>query len=333
MNGADTSRTGETLIPKAAWNGVVSRRHLEGLGLSSNAFDWQVRRGRLLPIGQGAYAVGRPVEGERATLAAALVVAGPEAALAGRSAAAIWRILEWTSMVDIVRSEPRRPARFRLDGTGLAHPRWVSVRQSRFLGPEDVTRVAGFPVTTVPRTLLDMAGRVDYGVLQAAFDEAGRRNLLRRDELERFLRRGSGWQGIGRYRAAVRGHLPRVEETESALEVKFLRLCSSAAIPMPEPNQSVLEFRVDCLWRDSKLVVELDGYEFHQGRAAFERDRERDSRLRLAGYRVLRFTWRQIEGRPEKIVALLMKELEYGPGGEQTATGERSAGSGPARAR
>jgi very-short-patch-repair endonuclease len=97
--------------------------------------------------------------------------------------------------------------------------------------------------------------------------------------------------------------------TESELEGRFLRLCARAGLPLPEPNRHVLGYRVDCLWPERRLVVELDGYEFHRGRDAFESDRERDSRLRLAGYLVLRFTWRQVMDRPGQVVALLFQEL------------------------
>jgi very-short-patch-repair endonuclease len=91
--------------------------------------------------------------------------------------------------------------------------------------------------------------------------------------------------------------------TRSAAEVRMLALVRAAQLPPPEPNASVGRFEVDLLWRDHGLVVEVDGYAFHRGRAAFERDRARDAQLAAAGLRVVRVTWRQLIDEPEAVVA------------------------------
>jgi very-short-patch-repair endonuclease len=84
--------------------------------------------------------------------------------------------------------------------------------------------------------------------------------------------------------------------SRSELERRFLRLCRRHRLPTPEVNVRVGPFIVDFLWRDQRLIVETDGYRFHRGRSAFEEDRARDVELKLRGYEVLRFMYRQVVG-------------------------------------
>jgi len=97
--------------------------------------------------------------------------------------------------------------------------------------------------------------------------------------------------------------------TRSEAERKLLRLIRAADLPVPETNARVHRYRVDLLWRDAKLVVEVDGYRFHSSRAAFERDRARDATLVAVGYAVVRVTWRQLVERPEIVVARISAAL------------------------
>lgn len=299
----------DSLILQASRRGLVTRRRLLELGLTAAAIDWRIDAGRLLPLGNGVYAVGRPAVGREAIWTAALLATGPGALLAGRSAATAWGIVRREGVVEVLRPRCRRPPAFRLGSPGLTAGRWVRVRSSRCLGDLDVARTCGIPVTSVPRTLLDLAGSMDESAFQAAFNEADRRRLLDRHDLARYSARGKGWKGAALFREAVRTRSPEVARSESELEAMFLRLCAAARLPAPEPNQRVLDFRVDCLWRDPALVVELDGYEFHRGRMAFEKDAARDNRLKRAGYQVLRFTWHMVEKRAEEVVDLVSQEL------------------------
>jgi hypothetical protein len=102
---------------------------------------------------------------------------------------------------------------------------------------------------------------------------------------------------------------PELASTESELEGLFLSLLSKAGLPLPTPNQELLDYRVDCLWRSRSLVVELDGYAFHRGRMATERDVWRDNRLRMAGYRVIRFTYDMVVNHGDDVIALVSREL------------------------
>jgi very-short-patch-repair endonuclease len=84
------------------------------------------------------------------------------------------------------------------------------------------------------------------------------------------------------------------DRTRTELEQRMLALCRRHRLPRPEVNVKLDRFEVDFLWRDQRLVVEVDGWGSHRTRTAFEEDRARDARLEVLGYRVVRFTWRQL---------------------------------------
>ena len=88
-------------------------------------------------------------------------------------------------------------------------------------------------------------------------------------------------------------------------------LCRSAALPLPQTNVRRAGWEVDAVWEAQRLVVEVDGHKFHSTRARFERDRRKDADLRLAGYRVLRLTWRRLTREPDLVVALLAGALAH----------------------
>jgi very-short-patch-repair endonuclease len=167
----------------------------------------------------------------------------------------------------------------------------------------------GIPVTSLARTLLDIAAILSPDGLRRAFEQAERMRLLDVHALHtaggRSLRR--------RERRAVNALLAEGGEpfaTRSELERQFAELCRQANLPMPALNAVVAGYEVDAVWMRQRLVVELDGYEFHHTRAAFERDRARDITLQLAGYRVLRITSRRLHREPDGIIAALRALLE-----------------------
>lgn len=166
------------------------------------------------------------------------------------------------------------------------------------------------PVTTVARTLLDLAEVVDRRMLERAFGEAERRGLLKLAELERVCAAARGRRGLKPLRRLMaeagrpRGRTP--------LEDKVLALCYKHRLPIPETNVIVLGCEVDCFWPDQKLMVEADSFEFHAHRSAFERDRERDAEMQVAGYHVMRLTHRRLEREPAKVAAQLRHLLGRG---------------------
>jgi Protein of unknown function (DUF559) len=168
----------------------------------------------------------------------------------------------------------------------------------------DVIVPRGIPVTSVSRTLLDLAEVVRVNLLERAFETAERLNLLDLMAIEELLSRCLRHRGRRALIDVLRRHrVPFM--TRSELERAFLELCRDAGLPLPLLNVIVEGFEVDAVWLECKLVVELDSHEFHLTRAAFERDRVRDANLQLAGYRVIRITHRRLQDEPEAIVATL----------------------------
>jgi hypothetical protein len=171
----------------------------------------------------------------------------------------------------------------------------MRVHRTRSLPSEEVTIHDGFPVTTVARTIVDLAGCLRPVELERAVETAERLGLFDLRAVERACARGSGRAGVRVLRALLTTwREPPLARSE--LEREFQVGCEQRALPLPSFNVMVHGQEVDALWEEQGVVVELDGWEYHRTRAAFERDRARDATLVAAGYRVLRFTWRQLRG-------------------------------------
>ena len=161
------------------------------------------------------------------------------------------------------------------------------------------------PVTSISRTLLDLAQVSPQRQLRRALDESERLGLFDLRALERLIARSNGHRGLGRLKAAIRDYRGPPPITRSELERLFLDLCHEAGLPRPQTNTLVEGYEVDAAWLDHRLVVELDSHEYHGTRAAFENDRVRDAILQAAGYRVIRITHRRMEDAPADVVRLL----------------------------
>lgn len=171
----------------------------------------------------------------------------------------------------------------------------------------------GIPVTSVSRTLLDLASVLTEPQLERALNEAEVLRLTDRlsvpDLLERYpRRRGSAvLRALFRDRIAVRG------VTRSEMERRFLAVLGSTDLPRPRRNAYVSVqgrfFEADCLWAAQRLIVELDGRESHGTDLAFEKDRERDRLLLVEGWRVARVTWRQLRDDAPAVIADLRELL------------------------
>jgi hypothetical protein len=158
---------------------------------------------------------------------------------------------------------------------------------------------------------LDIASVVRFTELRRALAEAEYLRLVTLDEVEEVL--GRGRPGSAALRVALECHRPELAHTRSLLEEKFVLLCEIHSITPPEMNVWVAGHLVDALWRDQRVVVELDGHAAHGTSTALERDRRRDLDLRAAGYTVLRYTWTQVTQDPEMVVADLRTHLYAAP--------------------
>lgn len=279
-------------------HGVVARHQLAALGIGDGAIKARLRLGQLHSIHRGVYSVGHQRLTMRGVWLAAVLASGEGALLSHRSAAALW---------------------------GLMRPRWSPVEVTSChgrAGRDDLllhrSRVevderaveAGIPVTSLPRTLLDLAEVIDGVRLKRAFEEADRLKLLRIPALEQVCARAGRRKGL----IALRHLLNTAHEPvngRSPLENRFAEFCLEhlADLPAPLTNVSILDQEVDAYWPGHRLVVELDGFGYHGHRAAFERDRARDAAMQAEGYRVIRLTHRQLETEALRISTQLRKLL------------------------
>jgi hypothetical protein len=229
---------------------------------------------------------------------AAVLACGEEALLSHRSAAALWGLAPYAgSWIDVTAPGSRRAPRDKLIvHGGVVHPEERGVHDA-------------IPVTSVARTLLDLAEIVDRRRLERAVEEAERLHLFDLRAVERACERNRGRHGLRPLLALLPGLSP-APETRSVLERQFVAFCREAGLPTPVMNAEVAGFEVDALWPRAGLVVELDGYAFHGTRAAFERDRARDAALQVAGYRVLRLTHRRLTTEPATVEQLIRPLLD-----------------------
>jgi hypothetical protein len=264
-------------------HGVVSRDQLRELGLSVEAIEGRLRRGRLHRVHQGVYSVGRPSVHGTGLLVAALLACGERAVLSHRSAAAVWCIRPSASRrVEVTAPDRRR----RVKG--------ILVHRNQ-LDPGDTTEHEEIPVTTPGRTLVDLADVLSRRALERAFDEA---EHLRLDCSGLTPVRGR--EGYGRLLHVLEHHEPGSTRTRSRLEERFLELCEAHGLPRPLVNTMIDGKEVD--FRFGRLIVEVDG-EPHRTKRAFESDRARDAELAVLGYRVIRVTETRMERAPGEVAA------------------------------
>lgn len=272
---------------------MVGRRQLVRLGAARGTIDDWVANGRLHAIHRGVYAFGHEAITEKGRLLAAVLACGPGAVLSHRSAGALWKLRPWRSPIVEV-TVPRESA---------PRPRRTIVHRTRHLPATQVTTLDGLPVTTVARTLLDLAEVLERRALERTLDEAQYLRLLNLTSLDAAVRSAPGRRGPARLKAALEAHRPGTTRTRSELEEGFLALCDHHGLPRPEVNQTHESYLVDFRWPEADLIVEVDGRAAHHTPIAFERDHERDVNLALSDARVLRFTYRQVTRRPAWVAA------------------------------
>jgi very-short-patch-repair endonuclease len=281
-------------------HGVVSRTQLLEAGFAPGAIVRRMGRGRLHPIHRGVYAVGHRVLTIEGRWMAAVLAGGGGAGLSHWSAAEL--------------SELRRRS-----GRGIhvtcrrrcARP-GLHMHESE-LPADELTVIDGIPVTTVARTLLDLAAVMPPHLVQQAAGQAERRLLADSPSLPELLERHRGRRGIAELRRVLADSRLGLDLSRSELEDRFIAFVEARGLPRPQVNAAVhlggRRFEVDCLWRDRRLVVELDSRAFHLDPVAFENDRARDRALIGAGFRTIRITWRQLEREPDALAADLRTTL------------------------
>jgi len=260
---------------------VVSVGQIRALRLDKDWVRRQVEGGRLHRLHRGVYAVGHTSTTKHGRYMGAVLACGRGAVLSHRSAADLWGIRRCDTSIAV--TVPR----------GRAGAAGLEVHRCRRLTEEDIRVQDGIPLTSVPRTLLDMAPVLTPVQLGRAVDRAERLDLLDATAIEALYVRASGHRGIGLLQRTLDAWQPR--ETRSELEDRFQDLVNAAGIPSPRFNVLVDGERdlheVDAVWPGRRLVAQLDGFAYHRTRRDRERDAATDADLELAGYRVVRLTW------------------------------------------
>ena len=274
-------------------HGAVTRRQLLGIGLTSDAIAHRVANGRLHPVMRGVYAVGRPELSQGGRWMAAVLRCGPAAVLSHASAAAAWGI----------RPQGNGPIEVSVAANASSRPRGVRVHRRADLRQCDVAVLDGIPLTNPVMTLVDLAIRLKPRELEAAINEADKRNLVAQETLRHQLGDLPPHPGSAKLRRLL--DRDTFVLTDSELERRFVPIAREVGLPVPLTGEHMKGFRVDFFWPDLGLVVETDGLRYHRTPAQQARDRLRDQAHAAAGLTALRFSHAQVRYEPAHVRATL----------------------------
>ena len=275
------SITGDAWAVATSQHDVIAHRQLRELGYTHDAIRHRLLTGRLFVLWRGVYAVGRPTVTPRGLWKAATLACGPGSALDGESGLALWD----------VRSSEGKEIEVAVPGDGGRRLAGIRVRRLRGLA-DQVTEIDGIPVLSLPPLFVQLAGRVKPGALEAAINEADKKDLIHIERLRHEIEAFTGRRGV----AALRQALDRATFcfTDSELERAMRPIFKAAKLRGYATQQRVNGYRVDFYFPELNLVIETDGGRFH--RTAFQQasDRRRDQAHTLANTAFLRFTHGQI---------------------------------------
>ena len=280
---------------------------LRDLGYAkSTVVEWSAA-GRLHSMHRGVYAVGYRRLDWYGWCWAAVLAAEPHetdevvwpAVASHLSAAYLWGLLRYRPETMHVTAPTRRRAKRRF-----------RVHFSSILEAEDRGIREGLPVTALPRTLLDLAITARPEQLEGYLERAEKRGLFDLAAVEALLTRCGGHRGRGRLARALAIYRPDPAFTRSRFERRFRHLVSAAGLPAPSMNFNVAEYELDAYWPDLRFAVELDLFETHGSRAAFERDRRRQEELKLLGVEMIRITRLRLEREPDAVIRNLAVLLQ-----------------------
>lgn len=281
-------------------HGVVSRSQIEALGVDDGFAERSAASGRLHRIHRGVYAVGHAALTREGRWMAAVLAVGEGAVLSHLSAALLWGIVDRAVQVIHVLAA---------DGGSRDRPGLV-IHRSRHLPPEHRTERDGIPVTTVARTLLDLAALLPPKRVRYAVEAADRDGLLDVPALVALCDVSPGRKGTGVLRRLALEQRGAVHRTKSPPEAAFLRLCMDHGLPEPLVNSRLHGYEVDFHWPGARLGVEIDTYTYHRSWAQRQRDLERDADLAVRGVKVVRFTRERVEGAASIVAAQVAALLE-----------------------
>lgn len=284
-------------------HGLVRTSDAARLGLSEQQLWRRVRSGRLERVGRGVVRIaGAPRTRHQEVLAATWLAGGPASHRTAAELVGLWH--------------DRHPPEVTVARAGVHELPGMVIHRSRDLDRARLVRRFGIRCTDVDRTLVDLGAVVPVRRVEQVLHDALVRRLTTLDavtaEYLSLSRRGR--HGCGPIGAVLRSVDPLVQEAESRLEVVLLAVIRDHGLPEPELQYEVTaggrSFRLDVCYPAHRLFIEGDGFGVHGTRTAFEEDRWRQNLLVVDGWRVLRFTWRQLLQRPAEVAAHIRRGLE-----------------------
>jgi very-short-patch-repair endonuclease len=272
-------------------------------GWSAGSIEKRIHSGRLHRLYAGVYSLmPRQLMRHQGWWMAAVLASGTEALLSHQTAAALWGIRGYSGGAIHV-TVPHKSTSTKRIRRHFSHV------------PDDERAMEeGIPVSSVHRTIFDLASMASVDEVVAMIKEAEYLNRWDRLSLLDLLERYPGKRGSRKIRFA----LQRLKEEppgrkRSRLEERFAPFLRRHSLPLPRFNDWILlgpkRYQVDCHWPDLRLIVELDGWEGHSSRSAFQDDRSRDRALHAAGFSIVHLTWNQLDVKPEEVASDLRKLL------------------------
>jgi hypothetical protein len=285
-------RTVEEILGRIATrqHGVVTWSQLLRVGVSKEEIKRRVSARALLREHRGVYRVGHRAPSVEARYLAAVLACGEGARLSGLAAGHLWGLLKGSAPPP----EVTAPTQRRVKG--------IKTKRNRRGDARDATTRHGIPITTVPRTLVDLSSVLSFDDLARACHEAGVKHRTTPRQVEAVLARRPSTPGAAKLRRVLRGE---ARVALSRLESRFLELLREAGLPLPETNRPAGGRRVDCRWPDHRLTVELDSYTYHSSRHAWELDRRREREAHARGDDFRRYTHGDVFDAPR----LMLSEL------------------------
>jgi very-short-patch-repair endonuclease len=259
-------------------HGIVHGKQLRKAGLTKQGIRRRVEAGWLVPKYHGVYAVGHTALTDRSHLIAAVYAAGEEALAGYRAAGGLWGILRGWQPIEV--TAPRS----RVSGKGF------TLHRSRLIHPEDRALIDNIPVTSLARTLVDLADVLSEERLADAVHEAEIRGLFDLKKVERVLARLPGRKGRHKLKRVLSAYRDVQPFVRSRAERRVLAMCEQHGLPRPQVNSWIGRYEVDFVWPDANLALEFDGGAVHRTTKAFYEDRKRDRFLAAQGIHVVRAT-------------------------------------------
>lgn len=283
----------EEKLLAVAVHGNVTTEQLLAAGVTKSAIAYRTRQKRLFRVHRGVYALGRPPSRPLERAAAAVLACGADAALSHSSALTLWGLAKrWGEPFHVA-----VPTRHKRSG--------IVVHEITNLTRTDIRSHSGIRVTSPARALLDSAPALTTKRLRRAMADARRAGLIHPAALIDLLERNPSHLGGAPLRATMSDHAP----TRSEFEDAFLVFCERHNLPRPRVNVTIAGYEADAYFPDAGLIVQLDGWDYHQDREVFEGDRLRDGDALIAGVPTFRVSWEQLSVRPAELAARLHAAL------------------------